>query len=259
MPESPHIRRFFDEFAEEYHLLYPDWSATVIEQGRALDAYVRRALGDGPHALLDCACGIGTQAIGLALTGHHVTGTDLSPAAVARAAREAAARGVRMETAAADMRYLPFGDGAFDGVVCADNSLAHLLTPPDLLAALAAMHRVLRPGGALLIGMRDYEEARAVQQRFTPTRLTRTSDGRPVIGLQFWHWHEDREHYDFDLIHLLPDGDTWQVHSRRATSWALTRKQLTPFVTEAGFAEVRWHEPEESGYIQPLLTARRVG
>ncbi|MGY5060876.1 hypothetical protein ACWDFR_43675 [Streptomyces sp. 900105755] len=33
--------------------------------------------------MLDCSCGIGTRAIGLALRGHRVTGTDLSVRAAA--------------------------------------------------------------------------------------------------------------------------------------------------------------------------------
>src|SRR3954464_3129353 len=98
-------------------------------------------LGPGPHRALDCSCGIGTQAIGLALAGHLVVGSDLSPVAAARAAREAAARGAKGPAAAADMRRLPFASDVFDVVVCADNSVAHLLTALDVEAALAGMRR----------------------------------------------------------------------------------------------------------------------
>ncbi|MGW0601569.1 class I SAM-dependent methyltransferase [Streptomyces sp. NPDC002776] len=72
----------------------------------------------------NCSCGTGTQAIGLALCGHRVTGNDLSPRAVARVAREATRQCLSLRTAAADMRRLPFADGRFDVVVCADNSLS---------------------------------------------------------------------------------------------------------------------------------------
>ncbi|MFH8345669.1 class I SAM-dependent methyltransferase [Streptomyces sp. NPDC018045] len=255
MPD-PSLARFFDQLAATYDLLYPDWSAAVAQQGRALDAYVRDALGDRPHTLLDCACGIGTQAIGLAAAGHAVTGTDLSPVAAARAGTEAAARGLRLPTAAADMRRLPFRDAWFDAVVCADNSLAHLTTADDVRTALAAMRRVLRPGGLLLLGTRAYEEARRERREVLPPRVTRTPDGGRAVTLQLWEWHDDGEHYDFDLIQLLPRGGTWEVRSRRATSWALTRDQISGFVMAAGFERLTWHEPAEGGYFQPLLTAR---
>ncbi|MFD9605130.1 class I SAM-dependent methyltransferase [Streptomyces sp. NPDC059970] len=103
---------FYDELADDYHLNYPDWDVSVRRQGDALDALI----GQDRAAVLDCSCGIGTQAIGLALHGHRVTGTDLSPRAAARAAREAARRSLSLRTAAADMRRLPFPDGQFDNV-----------------------------------------------------------------------------------------------------------------------------------------------
>ncbi|MFI2239656.1 class I SAM-dependent methyltransferase [Streptomyces chrestomyceticus] len=257
MPDpDPPLARFFDQLAPTYDLLYPDWPTAVAQQGRVLDGHLRAALGDRAHRVLDCACGIGTQAIGLAAAGHAVTGTDLSPVAASRATAEAAGRGLHLPTAAADMRNLPFRDALFDAVVCADNSLALLTTPESVRAALGSMRRVLRPGGQLLLGMRAYEEARREHPEALPPRVTRTPDGGRAVTLQLWEWHDDGEHYDFDLVQLLPHGTTWEAHSRRATSWALTRDQVTAFVTAAGFAHLAWHDPEEGGYFQPLLTAR---
>ncbi len=63
--------------------------------------------------------------------------------------RECAASGV--EVLATDIRTL---DGLADGcadVVFASNVLEHLPTKADLLAALEAVHRILRPGGRILI------------------------------------------------------------------------------------------------------------
>lgn len=109
MDESS-TRRFYDEPAADYDLLYADWDASVAAQGAALDGLISDALGReaGAFDVLDCSRGIGTQAIGLAALGHRVTGTDLSPVAAARAAREAVARGLSLTTATADMRALPF-------------------------------------------------------------------------------------------------------------------------------------------------------
>ncbi|WP_371667543.1 hypothetical protein OG985_07845 [Streptomyces sp. NBC_00289] len=44
---------------------------------------------------------------------------------------------------------------------------------------------------------------------------------------------------------------------RRTTSWALTRRELTEFVAQAGFTDIAWHPPATSGFHQPVLTARR--
>ncbi|MFD7705965.1 class I SAM-dependent methyltransferase [Streptomyces sp. NPDC059786] len=178
MPDDATVAHFYDQLAADYHLVYADWDAGMDRQGRALDAVVRAGLGTESASVLDCACGIGTQAIALALRGHRVTGTDISSSAVARAVREAAARDVTLPVAVADMRRLPFPDGHFDAVVSADNALPHLLTAQDVRAALAEMRRVLRPGGLLMVSTRPYDEILRSRPAATPPRPSGPPDGR---------------------------------------------------------------------------------
>ncbi|MFF9641384.1 class I SAM-dependent methyltransferase [Kitasatospora aureofaciens] len=253
---SSELGRFYDDFARDYHLLYADWGASLARQGAALDALIRARLGEGPAEVLDCACGIGTQAIGLAALGHAVTGTDLSPVAAARATAEAAERGLRLPTAAADMRRLPFPDGRFDVVVCADNALPHLLTGEDVRAALGEMRRVLCPSGLLLVSTRPYDRLRRDRPASTPPQTTER-DGRRSVVFQLWQWREDGERYDLELFRLRPD-DTgqWQVAVLRSRYWALSQAQLSGFAAEEGLADIGWAEPADTGFFQPLLIAR---
>ncbi|MGV9929668.1 class I SAM-dependent methyltransferase [Streptomyces olivaceoviridis] len=252
MPETS-VARFYDELADDYHLIYSDWDASIRRQGEVLDALIGR---DGA-AVLDCSCGIGTQAIGLALRGHSVTGTDLSPRAAARAVHEAARRGVRLRTAAADMRRLPFPDARFDAVVCADNALPHLLTEHDVRAALAEMRRVLRPAGLLLISTRPYEDLLRDRPSSTPPQVHRaTEGGERTVTFQLWRWHDDGEHYDMEHFQLLPQGEEWRVEVRRTTYWALGQRRLTGLAADAGFVDPGWRMPQETGFFQPLLVAR---
>jgi ubiquinone/menaquinone biosynthesis C-methylase UbiE len=51
----------------------------------------------------------------------------------------------------ADMRHLPFPDGTFAGVWCSASLLR--LPKQDAPGTLAVMHRVLRPGGPLMLAV----------------------------------------------------------------------------------------------------------
>src|SRR5262249_46393233 len=116
---SDDVARFYDAISEDYHFLMGPCRDVVPRYGPALPEVLRERLGrSGPFDVLDCSCGIGTQAIGLALQGNRVRATDLSPVSVTRAAEEAASFGVELETGVADMRFLAEQvGGTFDAVL----------------------------------------------------------------------------------------------------------------------------------------------
>jgi SAM-dependent methyltransferase len=244
------VRRFYDDLAGDYHLIYADWEASIGRQARALDGLIPAGL----RRVLDCACGIGTQSLGLAALGYDVTGTDLSATAAARAAGEAAQRGLRIPFAAADLRALPFRGGTFEVVVCADNALPHLLTRADMHAGLVSIRRVLTDGGLVVLTTRPYDELRAERPSYSPPWRSSTENGR-AITFQLWDWHDDGARYDLEHFMLVPDGGSWKVVTSRSTYWAITRAELAELVAGAGFADVTWHEPADCGFFQPVLTA----
>jgi ubiquinone/menaquinone biosynthesis C-methylase UbiE len=79
--------------------------------------------------------------------GTRLTGVDLSPTMLAAAAKRAADLGVAIELAEAPAERLPYDEDSFDTVICT-LSLCSVL---DDQAAIAEMHRVLRPGGRLVL------------------------------------------------------------------------------------------------------------
>ena len=98
------------------------------------------------------ACGVGTQALGLAALGHRVTGSDVSAAAVAPAERERRSARLRIDFSVADMCAAAAHHGRqFDVVLACDNAVPHLLTDAELLAAFEAMFACARPGGGCLV------------------------------------------------------------------------------------------------------------
>src|SRR5215469_544091 len=104
---------FYDRLAGKYHLLFEDWETSMARQAAVLAPFLAGECGEGAR-VLDCACGIGTQALGLAKAGFRVTGSDASTAAIARAQAEAGQRGLELPVFAADMRDLSGVPGEFD-------------------------------------------------------------------------------------------------------------------------------------------------
>ena len=96
--------------------------------------------------ILDAGGGMGRLSIPLARAGARVTLLDLS-AAMIQEARRRAAGGPAPLALVADASRLPFRGGSFDAVVALD-LFCHL---PDPQQGLAELHRVLVPGGRLLM------------------------------------------------------------------------------------------------------------
>lgn len=79
--------------------------------------------------------------------GLRLTGVDLSPRMLAVGQDRARELGVDVELVEADAQALPFDDATFDTAV----STLVLCAVPDERAAIAELHRVLRPGARLLL------------------------------------------------------------------------------------------------------------
>jgi glycine/sarcosine N-methyltransferase len=85
------VLRFYEGLADYYHLIFEDWDRSIQRQASILSSVISRELSGQHLRILDCACGIGTQCLGLSARGHYLVGCDLSPAEVRRATKRGAA------------------------------------------------------------------------------------------------------------------------------------------------------------------------
>jgi SAM-dependent methyltransferase len=247
---SDAVRDFYDSLAADYDLIYGDWSSAVRGQGEVLDVLIRQLTGRERSSVLDCTCGVGTQAIGLALRGHRVHGTDISPAAIERARAEAEALGVDATFAVADVRTLDGVEGTFDAVISCDNSLPHLLTDDDLDAAFRSIHGKLTPAGVFLASIRDYD---ALLHSHPGATTPRVHAGRIVF--QVWDWQPDGRTYTLHHFLLVEGDGAWETRHRSAPYRALRRGELSRALERAGYADVTWRVPADTGFFQPIVTA----
>jgi SAM-dependent methyltransferase len=117
---------------------------------RALHARLGDALAGVQGRVLDAGCGTGGLLAALRQThpALDLIGLEWSDEA-ARRAREKSGAAI----ARGSVNALPFATASFDAVVSAD-VLCHAGVDPG--AALAELHRVLRPGGRLVVNMPAY-------------------------------------------------------------------------------------------------------
>jgi 2-polyprenyl-3-methyl-5-hydroxy-6-metoxy-1,4-benzoquinol methylase len=116
------------------------WYALILELLERNDVRVA-------GRVLEVGCGLGGFSQRLSTGGAWVTGCDFSLSALGAASRHASDRGSSVRFIAADARRLPFVDGSFDVVVCAE-TLEHTFA---LATCVRELHRVSVPGGFVAV------------------------------------------------------------------------------------------------------------
>ena len=184
---------FYDEMATQYEQLFQDWQATTREQAAILQRLFAERGFDQTARILDCACGIGTQAIGLASHGYPVTGSDISEKELEQARERAAESGVRIRLERADFRALEKSfPEQFEIVIAMDNALPHMLSSQDLETAVRSIVGRVKPGGIFVASIRDYDSLLTSKPPYSPPYIHRTGGGQRV-SFQTWQW--EGEHY----------------------------------------------------------------
>ena len=245
---------FYDSIASQYDKFYQDWQAATREEARFLDGLFREYGFDRTARILDCACGIGTQAVGLAALGYIVTGSDISAGELAQAAERAAENRVALTCKQADFRALAevFSE-RFDIVIAMDNALPHMLTGDDLKKAVDSIADRLLDGGLFVASIRDYDRMLEEKPAFSPPYVHKTEGGQRVL-FQTWDWVG--ENYRFTQYIIDDEGEA-QPSKFCCAYRATRREELSALLAAAGCGEIQWRMPEETGFYQPVVIAKK--
>lgn len=246
------IQTFYDNLATHYDKLFLDWQSTTREQALILDKLFRRN-GFGPaSSILDCACGIGTQAIGLAALGYSVTASDISEGELSEARKRAANSQASISFHRADFCALSetFSE-TFDIIIAMDNALPHMLTHTALESAIRSITGQLKEGGMFVASIRDYDSLLLNKPPYSPPYIHKTAAGQRV-SFQTWTWEEDR----YKLVQYIIDDENALEISKFACEYRATRREeLTNLFASCGCRTVTWLFPEETGFYQPIVIA----
>ena len=235
MFESNGASRVPDEWFVGFHrgLAARFWRAAGAAMADADEQAVRAALGDGGGTLLDVPCGDGRMTARLAAAGYDAFGVDISAEEVEHA--RAIHAGVRFETG--DLRALPVA-GPVDAALCWGNSFGYM-SPLYTARSLAELHRVLKPGGRLVLESSTIAESLLVggirersEYVFGGIRMTTTS--RYVAA-------ESRLEGEHELE---ADG---VVERTRSAHRVHTAGELVRLLRAAGFGDVELRGPDGTG------------
>jgi SAM-dependent methyltransferase len=153
---SDHIRACYDAVAREYAERFAGELAHKPLDRELLARFASEVKGRGD--VYDLGCGPGHTTAFLHGCGVSMRGLDLS----AELVRQARQRHPGVSFEAGDMLALPLADSSLAGVL-AFYAIVHL-SPAGLRRALAEMHRVLQPGGRLLLAFHVGEGAVHVEE-----------------------------------------------------------------------------------------------
>lgn len=220
-----------DDWYRDFHrgLAARFWRAAGATMADDDERIVRALLGPPPQTVLDAPCGDGRLTIRLAAAGYAVVGVDIIDEEVEHARLVAGDAGVEARFAVGDLRALP-DVGPLDSLVCWGNSFGYM-PPADTARSLASMHRVLRPGGRLLLQSMTTAESLLAggisghsEYEFGGIRMTSTSRYRAA---------ESR--LESDLVFEDSDG---VVERSRSAHRVHTSGELVRMLRAAGFADV---------------------
>jgi ubiquinone/menaquinone biosynthesis C-methylase UbiE len=195
--------------------------------------------------VIDVPCGFGRHSIPLAEAGYRVTGVDRSQVLLEEARR----RSRQPDFVQADYRDLPFADARFDTALNLFSSLGYLGDEEDT-RALAQIHRVLRPGGRLVIETMHRDRLVA---HWSDNDWRLLGEGRLLL-----------EQRTFDLATGVAQSTQTLIDGgeRESRTWSLrcyTATELLAMLSRAGFESARCYGDLEGGPFSASTRLAIVG
>ena len=141
----------------------------------------------------------------------------------------------------------------FDIIIAMDNALPHMLTKSALEAAIKSITNQIADGGMFVASIRDYDELLNDKPPYSAPYIHKTEKGQRV-SFQTWVWNG--EHYKLTQ-YIIDDEETLQISKFDCEYRATRREELTNLLVANGCSEVVWKFPEETGFYQPIVIAKK--
>jgi glycine/sarcosine N-methyltransferase len=235
----------YTDFAADYEWLFPDEVVGTTPVPGATSPGARDLLAEAIATLpagapvLDCACGIGTDALALARRGFTVTATDGSSSMVAMARERLAASPSEVNVFQARWEDLPARlTDRFDLAICLGNALVHTGSRPAMAESLQAMRAVLKPAGSIIVDSRNWELMyTSPWPRILTASHVRERRGVRCACLYIWTIPESFDHpCQAEIVFLFENGASELTHRSYALAFQpFQHVEFRQAVESAGF------------------------
>lgn len=254
MPVSNDTNDFYDAIAEYYPYFYRDWRTQLEREGLSLRSIFRNK---GVERVLDASCGAGTQAVAMAQQGFNVIAADPSIGMLRKASQIADEFGVsdKIEFVRSDFLSLPKNvKGPFDAIVSKGNSLPHLLLDEEIEDTLLIFYELIRPGGVLVIGMRDFGPFMEDRPRFIPG-FAHDEGESEFITFDLWEWEDGPPVIATQSLYIVQGSSKsgYSTIKRQVSYRPLSTDEVKVVLLEVGFEDIT-DQPDRT---EQVLVARK--
>ncbi len=215
----------YDELT--YDVGYAAWADYIEKQ------FQRRGLPG--KTILDLACGTGSLTLELANRGYEMIGVDLSPEMLAEAAEKTRdVEGVAPIYLCQSMDKLDLY-GTIDACVCCLDSVNYVTDPRKLKKAFERVYLFLMPGGLFLFDINTVEKLQGLDGQVF---LDETEDTYCVWRAEYAKRSRICSYF-MDIFRLDEETGQWDRGEELHEERAYTPEELTGFLKEAGFRDIR--------------------
>jgi ubiquinone/menaquinone biosynthesis C-methylase UbiE len=230
------MRFFRRNTVNAYHALADSYDRLTadVDYRRTVEFYKQlwTLAGCRPRTAVDLACGTGSVTCLLAQEGLRITGVDLSEEMLTVAQQKAQSLSQPPLFVCQNLRELQLPRGV-DLAVCALDSLDYILDPEDCAQAIRRVYRVLNPGGIFIFDVNTPEKLRAMDGQVF------LDEDEDVFCVWRGEFDENTNICSYGMDLFQRRADLWQRSFEEHQEYAYSQAQLTGYLKDAGFMDIR--------------------
>ena len=231
MPNTPG-RPFYTDYAWAFDRLI---DRPVGKECRAIaDWLIARRVVPGA-TLLDAGCGTGRYAIELARRGDIVDGIDRSPELIAVAAHATADRSSAVSFRVGDLQALP--TNRYDAILCR-GVLNDFIDDDSRQRVFVSFAQALRPGGVLILDVREWEPTKARKLREPLFRKSVDTERGRLTFSSYTRVDPENQQLVLSESHVLFDEDGAHASDFEFVMRCWTQPELESALARAGFGDI---------------------